>query len=231
MLHISSAILNRHMHAQHNRYSVVFPPKDPKGLVISLVVLVVLGSLGYWWYTSELPLSKWIAGIGQRGENVASEPSDSTASSQPRSGATPSSIQGGGDVVSVIASLPSVSSFRSYFNSTGVAAALSRESQGPYTIFVPTNGAVAQLTKGTISGRSAAEQARLVKYHVVVGREVDADALSSGTLAAFSGDILNFTTSSGVTRVNSAAIIGTYKATNGTVYVIDGVLLPPTRPF
>lgn len=219
--------------SHHKRYSVEFPPKDTKGYITSLVVLVVIGSLGYWWYTSELPLARWIGGLANRADQ-SQDANAGTSSGTTSSGAvaTPSSIQGERDVVSVIASLPSVSSFRSYFNSTGVATAMSREASGPYTVFVPTNSAIAQLTRGTISGRSAAEQARLVKYHVIVGREVDANALLSGTMTAFSGDILNFnTTAGGVARVNSANVIGSYEATNGTVYVIDGVLLPPTRPF
>jgi uncharacterized surface protein with fasciclin (FAS1) repeats len=222
----------RNIMSHHKKHSVVFPPKDLKGLVTSLVVLVVLGSLGYWWYTSELPLAKWMGGLGERSEQVSTGTNNDTQA-QPSGQASPrpSAIQGERDVVSIIASLPSVSSFRSYFTATGVAAAMSRESVGPYTVFVPTNAAIARLTKGTISGRSAAEQSRLVKYHVVVGREVNADALRAGTLAAFSGDMLNFTSADGVSRVNSAAIIGTYRATNGTVYVIDDVLLPPTRPF
>lgn len=223
-----------HKHSHHHRHlknAVTFPPKDAKGVVTYLVGIVVIGSLGYWWYTSELPLSQWIGSLGSKQEQSSGTSNPSTGNTSAKSGsALPSSIQGEKDVASIIASLPSVSSFRSYLTSTGVGASLHPGSKSPYTVFVPTNTSIARLTKGTISGLSSADQARLVKYHVIVGREVDAKALLSGTLTSLSGDVLNFSMGAdGVARVNSSAIIGTYKATNGIVYVVDGVLLPPKR--
>lgn len=130
---------------------------------------------------------------------------------------------------SIIASLGGESIFASYLSSTGVATTLS--GKGPYTIFVPSNAAFAALSPGTISNLSAAEKKRLVQYHIVVGRALDIDAVSSGAIQALSKDALNFNVniSTGVAQVNSSFVIHEYKASNGIVYVITGVLFPPLK--
>ena len=63
--------------------------------------------------------------------------------------------------------------------------------KGPYTVFVPTDGAFANLTDA-ISTMTAAEKKRLVQYAVVSGKRLDLDAVSSGTHIALSKDTLNF---------------------------------------
>jgi uncharacterized surface protein with fasciclin (FAS1) repeats len=94
---------------------------------------------------------------------------------------------------------------------------------------VPTDGAVSQLPAGTISGLSAAAKKRLVEYHIVTGRAVDVDAENSGSIQALSGDALNFSLGTNNTpMVNSSITVTEYKASNGVVYLIDNVLIPPT---
>jgi uncharacterized surface protein with fasciclin (FAS1) repeats len=112
----------------------------------------------------------------------------------------------------------------------GVAATINAKSTSKYTIFVPTNGAFAQLPPGTVSNMSAAEKKRLIEYHVVSGRAVDPDQMTAGSIQALSGDILNF--SYGIDKiplVNSAIVVTQYEGTNGVVIVIDNVLLPPKK--
>jgi len=118
--------------------------------------------------------------------------------------------------------------FALWLNSTGVVSQI--KSGGPYTIFVPTDGAIGQLPKGTITQLSAAAKKRLVQYHIVSGRAVDADAMSAGAVQALSGDPLNFNYGTNkIPMVNNSIIVTEYTAKNGVVYVISGVLFPPTR--
>lgn len=131
-------------------------------------------------------------------------------------------------VVEVAKSLSGTSQFNALFKSTGVAASIT--GAGPYTIFVPTNGAFSQLPPGTITKMSTAQKLRFMQYHVIAGRMIDSEAQVAGTVQALSGDALNF--SFGVDRiplVNSAIFIEKYQASNGVVYLIDNVLLPPQR--
>jgi uncharacterized surface protein with fasciclin (FAS1) repeats len=208
---------------------VQFPPKEIKGVWAGVVAVLVAAALGYWWYTSGLPLSTWL-GFGGEAPLVVSTstPTAEVPSARPVASATARTSET--DVVSIVTSLPSVSTFRSLLSSTGVGATINARSVSPYTILVPTDGAIAQLPRGSIQGLSPADKRRLVQNHVIAGRAVDADALVSGQMVSLSGDTLNFSYgSNGIALVGSAIIIAKYEGTNGVVYVIDGVLLPPTR--
>jgi len=129
-------------------------------------------------------------------------------------------------VVGVLATIPEAADFNNYLHSTGVANQLRN---GSYTIFVPTNAAIATLPRGTISGLSSSAQTRLVQYHVVSGKMLDNDAIMSGTYQAMSRDTLNFNVNieTGVSYVNSGKIIRQYKASNGIIYLVSSVLFPP----
>jgi uncharacterized surface protein with fasciclin (FAS1) repeats len=181
------------------------------------VVLVLVG-LGVWLLSQssvDVPLEKSESGTGT-----------TTVFAPSRVGITkrPSS-----DVASIVASLGGTSQFQALLQSTGVNATL--RGTGPYTVFVPTDGAFSLLAQGTISNMSAAEKRRLAQYHVVSGRAIDVEALETGTIAALSKDMLNFDISDTdeIVRVNSAFIIKAYQGKNGVVYLISGVLLPPQK--
>ncbi len=131
-------------------------------------------------------------------------------------------------VVYIAEHIAGASQFATMLSSTGVAAQLT--GKGPYTIFVPTDNAFSRLPSMPLSKFNAAQKKRFIEYHVVVGRAVQIDAQVAGTIQAMSGDILNF--NYGVDKipmVNSAIFISEYAASNGVVYLIDNVLLPPYR--
>jgi uncharacterized surface protein with fasciclin (FAS1) repeats len=133
-------------------------------------------------------------------------------------------------VAAVVAGIADASNFNSLFVSTGVAASLS--GKGPYTVFVPTNEAYASLTAGTLSNMTSAQKKRLAQYAVVSGKALDIDAVSSGTYTALSKDPLNFQVNLVYKEafVNSGYAIREYKASNGIVYLISAVLVPPQTP-
>ena len=132
------------------------------------------------------------------------------------------------DVVSIAAGISGTSSFNSYLESSGVKAKLT--GKGPYTIFVPSNSAIASLPAGTISGLSAAARKRWVEYHIVADRAIDPDAVKAGVIGTLSGDALNFTVlDDGSVRVNNSAITRAYIGSNGVVYVISSTLMLPEQ--
>ena len=130
-------------------------------------------------------------------------------------------------VSDVIAGIDNGARFRQLMAETGVANAIT--GKGPYTVFVATDGAFGRLVPGTINNMTAAQKKRTLQYHVVSGKKLDVDAVNSGQVQALSQDTLNFQvdTKTGKAYVNSGAVIATYKAKNGIVYVINAVLLPP----
>lgn len=180
-----------------------------------LVVALVVG----WWVTGRFPVT--LPGL----QNASSTGSAaSTTGTTGSTGVTTKHSTSG--VMGVIASLGDGSTFYSYLTSTGVASSLT--GKGPYTVFVPTNQAFGAAS-GSLQGLTAAQKKRLAQYHVVAGKSLDVDAVSGGTYAALSGDTLNFRVDLTYKEafVNSGYAINEYKATNGIVYTISQVLIPP----
>ena len=112
----------------------------------------------------------------------------------------------------------------------GLAEVLS--SDGPFTVFAPTDEAFANLPEGTVETLLKPEnKARLVsllKYHVVPGRVYASDALAVGSANTLAGNAVRIAVKDGAAKVNDASLIATdIDASNGVIHVIDRVLSPP----
>lgn len=195
------------------------------------VIFALIAVTGFWYLWS---MSANGSIFGGPDLNDTASTTDTEAATTPATDqksttiAAPSKSRTRSTVVEVAKSLSGTSQFNALFKSTGVAASIT--GPGPYTIFVPTNGAFSQLPPGTITKMSTAQKLRFMQYHVIAGRAIDSEAQVAGTIQALSGDALNF--SFGVDRiplVNSAIFIEKHQASNGVVYLIDNVLLPPQR--
>jgi uncharacterized surface protein with fasciclin (FAS1) repeats len=191
-------------------------------IVGGLIVLALIG-FGIWWWGSDRDLTD--------AEN-ANQPATTTTQGQ-----SPQGGQGqiaredrtNTDIASIVASIPEASNFAALFASTGASASLSQS--GTYTVFVPTNGAFANLTAGTLTNMTATQKRRLVEYHMVSGRAIDTNAVDTGKITAVSKDELNFEIrdTDNAAMVNSAFVIKQYRAKNGIVYLVSSVLVPPER--
>lgn len=128
-----------------------------------------------------------------------------------------------GTIVSVLSTLPSTSRFSAILSSSGVAASLG--GKGPYTLFVPINESFTRFP----TGMTSAELKRLVQYHIISGKNIDVNIEQSGSMQALSRDMLNFSVRPGdqSARVNSSVTLEEFTASNGTIYLIDQILLPP----
>lgn len=133
-----------------------------------------------------------------------------------------------GTVANVIADLQYGGRYAQLLSQTGVSSALA--GKGPYTVFVATDGAYGRLIPGTVNSLSATELKRLVQYSIISGKKLDVDAVNSGQIQALSGDTLNFVVNDDQkVYVNSGYVLSAYNASNGIVYVINAVLIPPTK--
>ncbi len=105
---------------------------------------------------------------------------------------------------------------------------------GPFTVFAPTNDAFNKLPKGTVEGLLVPDKKgdlrNILEYHVSVGVYKE-DMLQDGqSLGQANGDNIQITKKDGKLVVNGTAnVVATVKASNGLIYVIDGVLLPPAK--
>lgn len=189
---------------------------ENKGIWLGGLALLIVAVLGLWWFSASK--SAGILGVDNAATSTSGTKTNTPVSKVDRSSS---------DVVSIAQSISGASVFGGWLNSSGVAAQIT--GKGPYTIFVPTDAAVAKLKAGTFTNLSAAGKKRFVQYYIVKGRAIDADAQVSGTIPALSGDDLNFDNTNNIAMVNSGIITAQYKGSNGIVYVINTVLVPPAK--
>ncbi len=117
------------------------------------------------------------------------------------------------------------------------------KSDGPFTVFAPTNAAFDKLPDGTVATllkpENKAQLAKILTYHVISGN-LDSSAVMSA-LEAGNGKVVLTTVSGGKLTVsldmervkltdesgNSAFVTAAdLKGSNGVIHVIDGVVLP-----
>ena len=109
----------------------------------------------------------------------------------------------------------------------------SLQNAGPFTVFAPTNAAFAKLPKGTLEGLVKPESKEalqnILKYHVAVSVYEVRFMKEGMKLGVANGGSVVFHVKDGKTYVNDALIVGSARAGNGIVHIIDGVLLPPAK--
>jgi uncharacterized surface protein with fasciclin (FAS1) repeats len=108
------------------------------------------------------------------------------------------------------------------------------QSDGPFTVFAPTDAAFAKLPKGTVEmllkPENKAELVRILTYHVVSGK-VLSSSLKSGKVETVEGSPINVVVGKKDVMLNKSKVTGVdVAASNGVIHVIDTVLLPPTKP-
>lgn len=102
---------------------------------------------------------------------------------------------------------------------------------GPFTVFAPVNAAFDKLPAGTVNDLMKDENKDklidILQYHVSVG-VLKEDMLQDGqNIGQVNGG--NITVSKSGTDLiinNSAKVVASVPASNGIIYIIDGVLLP-----
>jgi len=135
-----------------------------------------------------------------------------------------------GTVAEIAAGSDDFDTLEAALNAAGLTATL--DGPGPFTVFAPTDDAFAALPAGTLDDLLLPEnQAQLVDiltYHVVSGNLAASDVVSSSTLTMLNGETVSVSVNGSTVMINDAVITMTdIEASNGTIHVIDAVLLPP----
>ena len=105
-------------------------------------------------------------------------------------------------------------------------------SEGPFTVFAPTDEAFAKLPEGTLESLLDDREAltRVLTYHVVSGRVNAAQAMELTSATTVNGADLRIRTMDGSVMINDATVVkADVEASNGVIHVIDAVLLPPSN--
>ncbi len=108
------------------------------------------------------------------------------------------------------------------------------KSEGPFTVFAPTDDAFAALPAGTVEGLLADIPAltNILLYHVVPGKVMAADVVgldgqSAGTALEGQSISIKIDGDKVILNGNVNVIITDIETSNGVIHVIDAVLLPP----
>jgi len=129
------------------------------------------------------------------------------------------------DIVDVAVSAGSFNTLAAAVQQAGLVSTLT--SNGPFTVFAPTDEAFAKIPKDKLDALLAdkAALADVLKYHVIAGKVMAAD-VKAGEVKTLEGSSVRITTDNGV-MVDSANVIKTdVMASNGVIHVIDTVLMP-----
>lgn len=132
-----------------------------------------------------------------------------------------------GTVVDVATQAGTFTTLVAAIGAAELAATLS--SEGPFTVFAPTDEAFAALPAGVLDAlllpENKATLARILTYHVLPGKVFAANVVD-GEVATVEGSNVSFSTTEGV-KVNGANVVATdIAASNGVIHVIDAVILP-----
>ncbi len=123
-------------------------------------------------------------------------------------------------------------------NFTTLAAALEAgglidtlKSDGPFTVFAPTDEAFAKLPAGTVESLLLPENkdqlVEILTYHVVPGKVMASDVVGLDSASTANGSDVAISVQDGNVFVNDSRVVATDISTsNGVIHVVDSVILP-----
>ncbi len=121
-------------------------------------------------------------------------------------------------------------SFKNFLEAVRIAG-LTRQlkSDGPYTVFMPTDLAFRQITEADWASlkKKPQELARILRYHMIRGR-VKVTEVKPGPAGSIAGPTLELKSDNGMVTVNGARVTESdLQADNGIIHGVDSVLTPP----
>lgn len=136
------------------------------------------------------------------------------------------------DIVDIAASNSDFTTLVAAVKAAGLVDTL--KSEGPFTVFAPTNEAFAKLPAGTVDSLLKPENKdkliAILTYHVVPGKVYAKQVIGIDTAKTVQGDAIDITVANGSVKVDNANVIKTdIKASNGVIHVIDAVIMPEDK--
>lgn len=145
------------------------------------------------------------------------------------------------DIVETAASVKDFSTLVTAVKAAGLVEVL--QSEGPFTVFAPTNAAFEKLPKESLNALLKPENKETLQtvltYHVVKGNMMAADVLNAlkenkgkMKVETVSGESFTATLEDGKVKIydgkgNVATVVKTdVKTSNGVIHILDTVLLP-----
>ncbi len=133
------------------------------------------------------------------------------------------------DIVEVAAAAGSFTTLLAAAEAAGLVDVL--KSEGPFTVFAPTDEAFAKLPEGTVESLLENPEAlrAVLLYHVVPGRVTAEQVVTLSEAETAQGAAVRISTYGETVRINDATVTAAdIEASNGIIHVIDTVILPPS---
>lgn len=163
----------------------------------------------------------------------AGEPAETSAAAAPAGGgqASVKDDESQPDVVKVAVGSPDHTTLVAALQAAGLVNSLANA--GPFTVFAPTNAAFDKLPAGTVEDLLKPEnlsKLKVILQHHVTTSALELDYFADGqAVGMVDGTKETFTRKGNDAFLGSAKIIGSVRASNGWVHVVDGVLVPPAK--
>ncbi len=134
------------------------------------------------------------------------------------------------DIVDTALASGNFSTLAAALGAAGLIGAL--KSEGPFTVFAPTDDAFAKIPPQALSEllqpENKAKLKEILTYHVVPGKVTAHEVANLDSATTLQGQTLKISKQDGV-KINDAKVITPdVQATNGVIHVIDTVLMPAT---
>jgi uncharacterized surface protein with fasciclin (FAS1) repeats len=132
------------------------------------------------------------------------------------------------DIVETAVAAGSFTTLAAALQAAGLVDVL--KGDGPFTVFAPTDAAFAKLPAGTVEAllKDKARLTAILTYHVVPGNVKAADVAKLSSAKTVQGQDVRIAFRDGKVMINNATVTqADIAARNGTIHVIDTVILPP----
>ncbi len=105
------------------------------------------------------------------------------------------------------------------------------KSEGPFTVFAPTDDAFAKLPEGTVANllkpENKDELVAILTYHVVASKVLASDVVKISSAKTVNGKSASVKVNDAGVMIDSAKVIATdIETSNGVIHVVDSVILP-----
>lgn len=134
------------------------------------------------------------------------------------------------DIVDTALSTQNFFTLAAALGAAGLIEAL--KSEGPFTVFAPTDEAFAKIPPHTLGELLQPENKErltaILTYHVVPGKVTAREVANLNSAITLQGQALKISKQDGVQINNAKVIAQDIEATNGVIHVIDTVLMPAT---
>ena len=133
------------------------------------------------------------------------------------------------DIVDTAISAGSFKTLAAALGAAGLVETLKGE--GPFTVFAPTDEAFTKLPAGTVASLLEPSNKQklidILTYHVVAGNVKSADVVKLSSANTLNGQSITIKTKDGKVFIDHSTVIkADIETINGTIHVIDIVLMP-----